>query len=179
MRRVLFILGQLSDQDAQWLATTGEKVSVDAGHHLIQAGTPSDYVYILLSGSVTVTGPDGRTLATRHSGDVLGEMSMIDASPPIASVTTDDRVEVLRIRKTVLQHKLETDIGFAARFYRALCMFLSDRMRNTIITLGYDRDADRANAESAVEPDELDAGVLDTVHLAGARFERILQTLRG
>lgn len=161
------------------MAKSGEKVSFSAGHQLIQAGKPLDNVYILLNGSVTVTIPGGRTLGTRRSGDVLGEMSMIDATPPIASITSNERVDALQIRKTVLQDKLDIDIEFAARFYRALCMYLSYRMRNTIVTLGFDPKGDPEPTELDIEPDELSPDILDNVHLAGARFERLLHILRG
>ena len=54
-------------------------------------------------------------------------------------------------------------------------VLLADRLRNTVGQLGYGaaREEDRADL------DELDEGLLDTVHLAGARFERILKRLTG
>lgn len=178
MRRVLYILGQLTDQDTDWLAAHGEKAVYAPGHLLIEAGRPTDFVFILLSGACTVTGPGGHTLAVVQSGDVLGEMSMIDATPPIASVRTNDRVEALRLRKTDLHAKLEGDDGFAARFYRAMCMFMSDRLRNTILAHGYG-EGGAPKDDGLIEEDEIDGAVLDNLHLAGARFERLLQTLRG
>ena len=81
---------------------------------------------------------------------------------------------VLAIDKSVLQAKLDGDTGFASRFYRAIAIFLSERMRTTVGRLGYGDDS-----AGAVEEDELDANILDTVHLAGARFERLLQKLMG
>jgi hypothetical protein len=41
--------------------------------------------------------------------------------------------------------------------------------------MGYGDEAD----EDPADEDELDANVLDNVHLAGARFERLLQKLMG
>ena len=59
----------------------------------------------------------------------------------------------------------EKDTGFAARFYHALAIFLSDRLRS-------------ATAEGAAD-DELDEGLLDTLHQAGDRFVRLLNLLGG
>jgi hypothetical protein len=68
--------------------------------------------------------------------------------------------------------KLAADFAFASRFYRALCVFLADRMRAATQRLGY----------GDVLPDEqgeLNENVLDNVHLAGARFDRMLKKLAG
>ena len=76
-----------------------------------------------------------------------------------------------------LRAKLDQDVGFASRFYKALSLFLADRMRNTIRRMGYEDDA--APDQEMGELDEIDPEVLDKVHLAGARFERMLKTLAG
>jgi hypothetical protein len=54
-------------------------------------------------------------------------------------------------------------------------LFLADRMRNTISRMGYGTD-EPADSEPG-EDGELDADVLDNVHLAGARFDRMLKKL--
>jgi len=75
----------------------------------------------------------------------------------------------------VLREKLATDAPFAGRFYRALCIFLADRMRSATRRLGYgDAVADEVAARG-----ELNENVMDTVHLAGARFDRMLKRLAG
>ena len=69
------------------------------------------------------------------------------------------------------------DTAFAARFYRALATFLSDRMRGTLLRLGYGDD--RQLDEETEQEGELDDNVLDNVSLAGARFDRMLKRLLG
>jgi hypothetical protein len=81
---------------------------------------------------------------------------------------------LLRVPHAVVREKLASDLAFASRFYRALCVFLADRMRHTTQRLGYGNAADDAHAR-----DELNEELLDTVHLAGARFERMLKRLAG
>lgn len=176
MRKVLYILGQLSDADVGWIATTGKRVKHTQGTELIRHGVALAHLFIILDGEVSIRTNKGFELAKVSSGDILGEMSLVDARPPSASAIVLCDAYVLALEKSVLQHKLDSDPGFASRFYRAIAIFLSERMRSTVGRMGYGDDADD---DSAVDEDELDTNVLDNVHLAGARFERLLNQLMG
>jgi CRP/FNR family transcriptional regulator, cyclic AMP receptor protein len=174
MRKVLYILGELSDTDTEWLITTGRKEQLSAGDVLIYQDRPIDAVYIVLDGSLSVgTGRGGREIARLGAGEMVGEMSFVDARPPSATVTALEQSIVLAIPRPRLVSKLEQDAGFAARFYRALAIFLSNRLRGMVSQFGYGREQ-QAAADSA---DELDANVLDNVYLAGSRFDHLLKRL--
>ena len=175
MRKILVILAELSDTDADWLATHGERRRLAPGSLLIQEGAFIDSMYVIVEGSMSVLSGAGVKLAEVGAGEVLGEMSLIDSSPAAASIRVDQDSLVLAIPKSRLQGKLQSDTAFAARFYRALCMFMATRMRGTIRRMGYQD----ANASVDLDPDELDVDTLDQVHLAGARFERMLKRLAG
>jgi bacteriocin-type transport-associated protein len=179
MRKVLFILGQLSDLDIEWLIAAGRKEQVAAGITLIHEGKVIDTLYIVLDGllSVTMAALGGQEIARLGAGEMVGEMSFIDARPPSATVAALQNSAVLAIPRQQLAAKLEQDPGFAARFYRALATFLSDRLRGTVSRLGYSHG--QSLQEDVEYADELDENVLDTIHLAGARFERILKQLMG
>ena len=71
-----------------------------------------------------------------------------------------------------MRQKMETDPIFAAHMYRAIACFLSMRMRATISNLGYGKSAGSLDDEV-----EVDEEILDKLHLAGARFERMRQIL--
>lgn len=175
MRKVLYLLGQLSDADVQWMGTAGTRQNIPSGATLITYGVHASHIYIVLDGELIIQSNTGVEFARVSTGEVLGEMSLLDARPPSASVTAASDVIVLALDKKVLKTKLEKDLAFAARFYRSLAVFLSNRMRTTIANLGYG-NAPEAEPE---DPDELDTNVLDNVHLAGARFDRLLKTLMG
>ena len=81
---------------------------------------------------------------------------------------------LLRIADAVLRDKLASDPAFASRFYRALCVFMADRLRHTTTRMGYGNAAEDSHAK-----DELNDDLLDNVHLAGARFDRMLKRLAG
>jgi CRP/FNR family cyclic AMP-dependent transcriptional regulator len=177
MKKVLYILGSLDDADIDWLVTAGQPIPVRAQTPLIREGVVLDALFIVLEGTlkVTVASQPGKTLATSGSGEVLGEISMLDSRPPLATVTAETDCRVLRIPRNRLDEKLKRDSGFAARFYRTLAVFLAQRMRQrTEVAAG------KSKLDTSVESeDEIDPEMLDEVALAGKRFEWILQRLKG
>ncbi|MBM3535395.1 MAG: cyclic nucleotide-binding domain-containing protein [Alphaproteobacteria bacterium] len=178
MRKVLYILGQLSDEDVDWLAIAGSRQKVAKGRTLVQQGKPIDSVYVLLDGRMSVSIEKLGVVAKLGAGEIIGEMSLVDSHPASASVAALQDSLVLAILQASIKAKLEADIGFAARFYKAIATFLSDRMRGTVSRLGYGEDG--ASLDDEVElAGELDENVLDTVHLAGSRFDRMLKKLLG
>jgi CRP/FNR family cyclic AMP-dependent transcriptional regulator len=174
MRKVLYILGQLSDEDVDWMASAGKRRDARPAEVLIREGVPIGSVMVVLQGSASVTLGDGREVARIGAGEVLGEMSMIDNRPPSATVTAVEPTVLLELGRTGLDAKLLADTGFAARFYRALAVFLADRVRNTNAQLGYGKEGGK---RSLSDEDEIDELVMDNLHLAGARFEAIIARL--
>ena len=61
------------------------------------------------------------------------------------------------------------------RFYRALAIFLADRLRGAVRHLGY-CGATPFDAQ-AIEMDDLDPAILDVGSTASDRFDRMLKTL--
>ena len=58
-------------------------------------------------------------------------MSFLDQSGASASVAADGKVEILFVESRELSQLLESDQGFAARFYHSLATTLSRRLRAT------------------------------------------------
>src|SRR5579863_8383494 len=175
MRKVLYILGQLNDTDVEWLARHGARRGLADGDVIVREGEPIDNLFITLSGQFRVTLRDGQEVARLGAGEVVGEIAFVDSALPSATVTATGRAAVLALPKALLQQRLGADPPFAARFYRALAIFLADRLRATTRRLGYGAAGD-LDSETVLE-DELDMGVLDTVSQAGDRFTRLLRTL--
>ena len=165
MRKALYILGELDDGDIGWLARNGRTRTLAAGEQLITAGREVRDLYFVTEGELAVTTPTGSRLSTMAIGDVVGEMSFVEKRLPSASVTAVDPSQILAVPREALLAVFEQDPGFAARFYRALAIFLSDRLRT-------------ATAEGGAG-DELDEGLLDTLHQAGDRFVRLMNLLSG
>jgi CRP/FNR family transcriptional regulator, cyclic AMP receptor protein len=174
MKKVLYIFGLLTDADVEWMADTGERRWVEPGDVLIQEGKPVAWLVLVLEGELAVS-VGGAEIARLGAGEVVGEMSFVDTAPPSATVSARQRTLGLFIDKGALARKLESDVSFGYRFYRALAVFLADRLR------GADRrlvDGAAATLESdAILKDELDLAILDHVSMAGERFHRLLKRL--
>lgn len=173
MRKALVFLGILDDGDLDWMITVGHRQEVSPGEVLIREGVALDSVFLVIDGVLAVrTARTAETdIARLRCGEVVGEMSFVDTRPPSASVVALEPSLVLAILRTVLAKRLTEDVPFAARFYRALAVFLSDRLRATVSQLGYGRGVEAPDVE--IDPDTLDA-----VALAGARFDWLQRRLR-
>jgi CRP/FNR family transcriptional regulator, cyclic AMP receptor protein len=171
MRKVLYILGQLNDSDAGWLARHGRRRQLADGEEIVHEGRAIDALFITLGGRFRVTLRDGQEIGRLRVGEVVGEISFVDMSLPTATVAAMGEAVVLAMPKSALQEHLAEDDGFAARFYRALAISLADRLREATRQL---EDNEAGDPHSA---DELDIGVLDTFSQAGQRFTRLLRTL--
>jgi bacteriocin-type transport-associated protein len=179
MRKVLYILGQLSDDDIEWMITSGAPRQLAPGAALIREGEPIEALYIVLDGALAVSAAASgdAEIARLGAGEIIGEISFVDARPPAATVTALQPSTVFALDRGRLYGKLERDPWFAARFYRSVSVFLADRLRNTVSQLGYGA-APQRSSELEVQG-ELDVAVLDNVHLAGARFDRMLKRFVG
>jgi CRP/FNR family cyclic AMP-dependent transcriptional regulator len=173
MRKVLHFLDLLDDIDTEWMAMRGSKCHVSAGTVLIQEGEEIDAIYFVLDGEFTVrAGAANKEIATLLSGEIVGEMSFVDSRPPTASVVAGRDSQILRIPRELLNEKLAKDQAFAARFYRGIATFLSDRLHVTVGRLGY------GAAEQDRDPSELDDQSIERISLAATRFDGMLRRLQ-
>lgn len=173
MRKVLLIFSELTDGDVEWLANAGDRIQVEAGTTLIRNGARIENLYFVLDGQLAIRTATGEQITLLESGEIIGEMSLVDPAPTTVSVEVASDATLLRIPDQVVRDKLKADHSFAARFYRALSVFLAHRLRTLTAKVG------TAGREDPHAKDELDEELLDTVHLAGARFDRMLKRLAG
>jgi CRP-like cAMP-binding protein len=174
MQTILFILGQLNDDDLEWLIERGERRKFLQGSTMIEEGQPNDHFYILLEGHVSVSVEGLGEVDVLGSGEVLGEMSLVDSRPPSATVTALEHCYALLLPHAELRKRVEEDLGFGMRFYRALATFLSQRLRGGRAA---EFDEEVGLLEGREQEGELDGFVLDTVQIAGARFDRLLKKM--
>lgn len=174
MRKVFHLMGALTNEEAEWLASHGQARFVPGGMTVIEAGRTVEALFVLLDGSLSVRVGDGRDqeVATLYPGEVLGEISFIDARPPSASVVAVRDCHLLVIDRDTLNEKLHGDDRFAAHFYRGLALCLADRLRMTTAHLGY--GAWRPDDESAAISEDS----FDEISSAARRFDDMLRRLR-
>lgn len=174
MRKALYLLAAISERDFEWLLQVGRSHNIQLGSVLIIEGQPIDALYIVLQGrfSVCVEALEGEEIAQIGSGEVLGEMSFIDARPPSATVRALEDSLVWSIPRLQLAAKLSQDIAFSAHFYQSIAAFLSDRLRNTVSRLGYSKEHQPDPGDESVE--KLNPQVFGNLELAKARLEWLL-----
>ncbi len=177
MRKVLYIFGLLTDADIDWMARVGVRRRVKAGEILIEQGKSIDSIILLLEGQLSVVVKDVGIVARLGVGEIVGEMSLVDSAPPSATVAAEGECLILLLNKDILLEKLTTDAPFGCRFYKALAVFLADRLREMEHRLSGNYGQDLA-AETILK-DELDVAILDNVSMAGDRFDRMLKVLTG
>jgi CRP-like cAMP-binding protein len=174
MRKALYLMGILNDSDIEWIAKNGGNDFVKSGTVLIREKTPIESLYIVLDGKLTVNiaALGNKEVAALYAGEIVGEMSFVDSSPPSASVSAILDSRVLSLPRSLLMEKLTGDLGFASRFYHGIATFLAQRLRVTTSRLGY------GGASQDEDPSELDESSMDNLAVAAARFDDLLRRLR-
>ena len=88
-------------------------------------------IFIVLQGKLGVV-VENHEVTKLQPGEIVGEMSLIDTRPTSATVLSDGPAHVLELDKAALVARLAANTGFAARFYKAVAMALSDRLRGLL-----------------------------------------------
>jgi len=171
----------MDDENLEWLIREGTQKSVAPQDVLIREGQAIEALYIVVEGmfSIQIKAAGDKEVARVGAGEVLGEMSYVDSRPPSATVVAIEESTVLAIPRDVLGAKLKEDMGFAAHFYRALSVFLADRLRETTGQLGYGDADESVHNEDELDEDELDLDQLDSASMGGARFDQLIKRLKG
>jgi signal transduction histidine kinase len=100
--RQLSLFSELKEEDLDMLARLAEPLPIKAGELLIEEGTLGDALYIILDGEFDVTQRSGKQdvlLSVRKTGEVVGEMSLIEEVPRMASLRAMRDGRVLAISK--------------------------------------------------------------------------------
>jgi CRP/FNR family cyclic AMP-dependent transcriptional regulator len=175
MRKVLYIFGLLTDADVAWIGRAAIRRRLNPGEVIIQEGSYNDFIIILLDGVLQISTSQTGDVTKARAGEILGEVSLVDSAPPSATVRAEGECVALFLNKEVLLQKIEADIGFGCRFYRAVAVVLADRLRTTLRLPSYNEHG--LGGEGTVLQDELDPPILDTTSAAGEQFNRMLKII--
>lgn len=124
------LFSDLEDDDLDRLCQMIEEVRLPKGEVLFAEGEPGDRAYIIKEGELEIFKLSAERevlLAVRGSGEVIGEMALLEQKPRTATVRALSDVVLLAIQKEQLDELLSTSITAANALYRTLLM----RWRNT------------------------------------------------
>jgi SulP family sulfate permease len=115
------------------------RVEVPPGTELLKQGSPSEELYFIERGTVSILLADdaGRSIRIRtmRSGNVVGEVGMYLDEDRSASVTAVGACTVLRLDRGSLLRMEREAPDAAAAFHRLIAMRLAGSLRNTDATL--------------------------------------------
>jgi CRP/FNR family transcriptional regulator len=97
-------------------------------------------LFILVEGSVSiqlvaVPDEDKVPILTLRSGDIFGELAIIDSGPRSATVVCEEDVRVMLINKNDLDPLFEKDNHLGMVIYRNISLIVCDRIRKTNVKL--------------------------------------------
>ena len=138
------LLQDFSAEEADVVGSEMVHVRAKPGQLLINEGDASDWLMMLLKGTVDVgkrrpgsegaadTSEDTKTrLAVVREGAVLGEMSMIDGEPRYASCWALTDVEAAVLSRAAVGRLISTHPAIGAKLLVKLTQLLAQRLRNT------------------------------------------------
>ncbi len=122
--RLLFVRGvpifkELRDDFLVRLASIMDELSFPNRHTIFTQGQEGRSLYILVSGQVKVHLGD-REITRFKTGDSFGEMSLFDAEPRSASITTLETCECLMLTQQQLYEAIDETPGIAVNIIRLL-----------------------------------------------------------
>jgi len=178
MKKVLYIFGQLNNQDVEWLTENGRKLYLKPSDILVSKGEVNHHLYIVLEGSLAVMAGEDNSikLASVECGEVVGEMSFLDGQLPSATVQAETDCLVYSILNSRIEDKIKDDEGFGLRLYKALALFLTERLRFANGKFSNSNSDESKEEESSL--DELNSIMTDNVGEAGRRFTRLLTKMQ-
>jgi CRP-like cAMP-binding protein len=102
------------------------------GEQIIAQGSFDNWVYFLLSGDIRIVKDNETIDELRRTGDLFGEMCIIDGQPRSASVYALNDVVCLATDVSFIDSLFADDkIAFSAVFYQILAETLAQRLRET------------------------------------------------
>ncbi|MBP0017791.1 MAG: cyclic nucleotide-binding domain-containing protein [Cyanobacteria bacterium SBLK] len=185
LRKVLLMFAIFQDSDLNWILSASQTQKWKSQTTLIREKEPVSTLYILLDGVLEVSvgieenGIDRRkVLATLESGEILGEISFIEAGNASATLTCLEKTLAIALPRDKLTVHLQENPDFAARFYEAIAVVLADRLRDRFQQRGYGGAAYETGESLDFDleyADELDLETLEQTAIAGSRFDWFLR----
>ena len=117
---------------------TSEHQEIKAGELIFEENEFDEVAYLVVSGEVEIfrsSGNQEQMLATVGRGEIIGEMSLIDSQPHVASARALSDTQVSLISRQSLQQRLDR-LEESDRVLRRLIGVLVDRLRGQASTPG-------------------------------------------
>lgn len=122
----------LNYDETRRLAAISRTETRRKGDVIVEENSLGEALFVLKSGTVAVSKAEGKAevqLGTMGSGELFGEMTLVDDVLTSARVTACEDVELFVLPRRDFDALLATDLTLALKVYRAFCRTLSDKLR--------------------------------------------------
>jgi CRP/FNR family cyclic AMP-dependent transcriptional regulator len=140
----VYLFADLTADERGQLARLAEPMNVGPGTQLFRAGDAATALYLIKDGSVRITtiAASGGNIevAVLGTGSHFGEMALIDGAKRSATAETLEPTSLFRFDYAKIAAVLDKSPTVAAKFYRALARFLSNRLRQTTTDMSFARE---------------------------------------
>ncbi|NOX25926.1 MAG: cyclic nucleotide-binding domain-containing protein [Deltaproteobacteria bacterium] len=121
-----------SEENLQSFLKVGKLKSYEAGETIVRRGAKENWVYFLISGQVKVVKGENTFAILQRSGDLFGEMAVIDQEPRSASVWALTKTMLLGLDCSNLDQVNENSGAvFHYTIFRLFAESLAERLRIT------------------------------------------------
>jgi CRP/FNR family transcriptional regulator, cyclic AMP receptor protein len=101
------------------------EIEIPAGREFIKEGEFAQEMIVIIEGTATVT-RGGEKIATLGSGDVVGELALLQHRPRNATVTADTKLDILVIDSGAMDALLDDIPGLAKHLLKTVASRLAD-----------------------------------------------------
>jgi signal transduction histidine kinase/predicted CoA-binding protein len=163
------LFSSLSDEDLDRLCEMITEVELGQGGVLFSEGEPGDKAFVIKEGEIEILKSSaGREvqLAVRKQGEVIGEMSLLEAAPRMATGRARTHTILLAITHAQLEHLLNTSPSAA----RSMLNTITARFKSTELLL--------RQSEKMAQLGTMTAGIAHEVNNPAAAAQRGANQLR-
>jgi CRP-like cAMP-binding protein len=126
------LLHSFGQRDMKQLLSLSETKKYAAGEMIIEEGSFDKCIYFLISGNVSIMKKGEEIETLRRTGDIFGEMCVVDGKPRSASIQAIDDVACMVMNVGFMDSLYSEDkIAFCSIFYQMIAEVLAYRLRET------------------------------------------------
>jgi len=126
-------LEYLTPNDWALLIDRAKEVTFQKDEILIQKGTQTKVVYLLVKGTARIEADFKARIAQIGPGQISGEMAFLENDVASATVTAEEELKAYALEWSALGDLFELFPHMASRFYRSLAVILAHRLRDQIM----------------------------------------------
>jgi signal transduction histidine kinase len=163
------LFGDLGEDDMRRICARTQEIHLAPGEVLFNQGDAGDRAYVIREGELEVLKSAGGRevlLAVRREGDVIGEMSLLEEAPRMASARARGPATVVTIERKAFGELLETSTSAT----RAMLHTVIERLRGTELRL--------RQSERMAQIGQMTAGLAHELNNPAAAAARAAERLR-